>query len=669
MATFYLDPEGGNDANSGTTFANRWKSVTNGATAARIAPGDTIRVMASRTPGSIGDVTFTNGSADATLASAKTLTIWNGDATAYTGVSANVTTSNVTANRKIGARATTAVTATAFTTGKIAYYTLPSTVDASAYQQISLIVRVQGAVLTAGLFEVWLCSDAIGDTFVHKIPVTVGSAITFTPNVWDSGGALSSNINSISLQALTDYASCTHIVQNIIACKAPDATDLLTHLSLIRDPLGNLYPVQTIDGTTVRLGRGNSGLGSSDVTTRNFVGTTGAVACDSINPIIVSNFITAAQRETTEAGTLSAPFTWSGGWNRTDMSTQDTGAETWWSTRFAGANAFDLRHTFQIVERMSFSHTTSAGLAIAGDTHNVIYRNAVGAVGNQGAGVFVNSSTAANLYQKRVEIDVDQISRNGENGYSDNNATRHLVFKARRIEGNSIGVLISNVSRPQIIRVTQLRNNITGLQQGTRAGSARVVLSGVETFSNGSFDVTAGTNADDLYLVDCAAPVINISTATGTDLQTRIYCQRYNRTDGDHRIFSLPMRAATDTSVTYSGSGASWRMDVLTTGPYAAIPATIPLAQVACAGGAAVTITAQVRRTNTGLTAGIRVQGMLYPGVDTGVTDEMTAAANTWEELSITFTPNEDCVVELEGYAYGGTTYSAYFDELTITQA
>lgn len=38
MATYYLDFENGNDANDGTTFANRWKSLTNGATAARIAP-------------------------------------------------------------------------------------------------------------------------------------------------------------------------------------------------------------------------------------------------------------------------------------------------------------------------------------------------------------------------------------------------------------------------------------------------------------------------------------------------------------------------------------------------------------------------------------------------------------------------------------------------------
>lgn len=47
MATFFVDFEGGNDTLDGLTFANRWKTFTSGATAARIAPGDTIRSMGS----------------------------------------------------------------------------------------------------------------------------------------------------------------------------------------------------------------------------------------------------------------------------------------------------------------------------------------------------------------------------------------------------------------------------------------------------------------------------------------------------------------------------------------------------------------------------------------------------------------------------------------------
>jgi len=67
MATYYIDFEGGNDANAGTSFATRWKTITNGATAARIAPGDTIRIMASPDPTSIGNATWTGGGRPAAI--------------------------------------------------------------------------------------------------------------------------------------------------------------------------------------------------------------------------------------------------------------------------------------------------------------------------------------------------------------------------------------------------------------------------------------------------------------------------------------------------------------------------------------------------------------------------------------------------------------------------
>ena len=45
MSTFYINPAAGNDANDGLSFANAWKTITSGATEARIAPGDEIRIM------------------------------------------------------------------------------------------------------------------------------------------------------------------------------------------------------------------------------------------------------------------------------------------------------------------------------------------------------------------------------------------------------------------------------------------------------------------------------------------------------------------------------------------------------------------------------------------------------------------------------------------------
>ena len=50
----------------------------------------------------------------------------------------------------------------------------------------------------------------------------------------------------------------------------------------------------------------------------------------------------------------------------------------------------------------------------------------------------------------------------------------------------------------------------------------------------------------------------------------------------------------------------------------------------------------------------------------------MTAAADTWEQISFTFTPTQKGVVEIEVYAFRNTTggtYLGYYDDLTVSQA
>lgn len=60
MSTFYLDYKNGNDSNSGADWANAWRTITSGATAARIAPGDIIRIAKSPDPVSVGTGAWTD---------------------------------------------------------------------------------------------------------------------------------------------------------------------------------------------------------------------------------------------------------------------------------------------------------------------------------------------------------------------------------------------------------------------------------------------------------------------------------------------------------------------------------------------------------------------------------------------------------------------------------
>jgi len=56
-------------------------------------------------------------------------------------------------------------------------------------------------------------------------------------------------------------------------------------------------------------------------------------------------------------------------------------------------------------------------------------------------------------------------------------------------------------------------------------------------------------------------------------------------------------------------------------------------------------------------------------GVANDVSADMTAAADTWDTVTITFTPSKAGAVDIYAYAFGGTTYSGYVCNLTAAQA
>lgn len=55
MAIYHIDLENGNDANNGLSWGTAWKTITNGATAARVTSGDTVKISKSSDPVSIGN--------------------------------------------------------------------------------------------------------------------------------------------------------------------------------------------------------------------------------------------------------------------------------------------------------------------------------------------------------------------------------------------------------------------------------------------------------------------------------------------------------------------------------------------------------------------------------------------------------------------------------------
>ena len=93
-------------------------------------------------------------------------------------------------------------------------------------------------------------------------------------------------------------------------------------------------------------------------------------------------------------------------------------------------------------------------------------------------------------------------------------------------------------------------------------------------------------------------------------------------------------------------------------------PLFMSLAKIAVAANSQVTVSCWFRRSNTGITGKLVCRGGQIAGVSADVSASMTAAADTWEQLTINFTPTAAGVVEIEAWAYGGTTYSVYVDDI-----
>ena len=245
-----------------------------------------------------------------------------------------------------------------FTTGKAAYWTLPSTLDLSGYQQLSLWWRRgSGSYETSSAngysnFSIRLCSDTTGDTTVNtfNIPIIGASSsdFGFRPITVDLGTNLGSSIQSIALYVDTDKGAQTFYLSNIIACKAKTDDAALTLNSLVglnttTSATGGVpgnrewYAIESIVGRRVvlmsQVSRSTRGTyqrngasfawhgdnqGTRDIYKREAIflemprASGGSYSTsNSDSPFFVTN-----------AGSSSGDRVISGGWNRTDMSTQ-----------------------------------------------------------------------------------------------------------------------------------------------------------------------------------------------------------------------------------------------------------------------------------------------------------------------------------------------------------
>lgn len=313
MAIYYFDPDGGNNANDGLSFANRKKDWTSMPTTAV----DEYRVMGARDPHTLGNADWTNGSNVVTLAAAKAVTVDNCDAawTASTNVTATTTASAIARVWRQGTGVARAQILAAFTTGIVAYKALGATLDLSAYRGLSLSMGTSIAV-ASGVLRLDLCSDAAGAVPVASMLLPAFAANGGRNVFVDFGAALPSNVNSIALYAVSDPGTVNVDMDNIVAVHELGHADHICHNSLIgKETVGEpeLWPVKSIDGAAIT-------IGSFETTG----GTTGRLYAGATETVTTYCQQTQVLEATPTGGQDTGVHPMTGGWNRTDMSTRGT---------------------------------------------------------------------------------------------------------------------------------------------------------------------------------------------------------------------------------------------------------------------------------------------------------------------------------------------------------
>ena len=253
MTTYYVNPATGNDAADGLTWGTAWRTLLNGATFARMGQTDSdeIRIAKSPDPVSIGNMGFgfwVSGSAQASTSLTNILV----DDCESGWTAGLVTPSHQTSIRRTG-NASVQVVMSA-TTGKVAFRTLPSTLDLSQCTRLTFWVRfnVNSDFTLGSQIVLDLCSDMSGDTIVNRVPLP---SYFYPANHWcpitvDTGVALGNTINSVAIRTLSAQTRTMQIDHIVATRPHTDPTSLtLNDLIAPNDGTGRYTEVRSVAGT------------------------------------------------------------------------------------------------------------------------------------------------------------------------------------------------------------------------------------------------------------------------------------------------------------------------------------------------------------------------------------------------------------------------------------
>ena len=163
-----------------------------------------------------------------------------------------------------------------------------------------------------------------------------------------------------------------------------------------------------------------------------------------------------------------------------------------------------------------------------------------------------------------------------------------------------------------------------------------------------------------------------LTKVTGATAYTNSRLYFHDLPSGLDEIYTDYGYLCSQTAVRHTASGIAWRLDPTSVERSQYYPLTLSIAKIAVNANKLVTVKAWFKKSHaTDIVGKLVCRGLQLAGVPADVV-AVKADDTNWEELTITFTPTEQGVIEIEAWAYWVANLadeSVYVDDMTITQA
>lgn len=674
MTTFYINPLNGNDVNSGLAWGSAWKTIK-GAASSLISPNDIIKVAKSPDPVSLGNVAWTNLSKTVTIPSGLVSNVFLCESswTASTYVTYTLTTSY----RKEGTYCGQFNINTSFTTGKVSYKALGASYDFSAYQKLTFWFRTSAAI-AENVFKICLCSDTFGAVIVDEfiLPAIESASVgMMIPFVIDKGSALGSAIQSVAIYAITDPGGLFIYIDDILACNDFSLCSLISKNSLATGGVEAWYPIQSINGTTLLI---DNAVGTIATAGQGYYGVTETVTSYYRNCFRCTTTTDCAIQDSGTSGNL---IEFQGGY---DTSSGNQNGETFFDVGSGIGSGLDLASkNYVLLNRLNMvrsgiglnlnatnycnitAHTiagsSSIGIELYNSNGNVL--SIKNSVNNGSFGI----DFAGSLGNKNNRISVDFIGNSLNSGVNSYYLYNNKLTFGDIVNSASTNIVLNDSTFNNIIKLNNSKKSIGyGLTFGNLSKDNVVIGATFSDNTSGSINYpTKGNN----HLIACTLSDTTKTTGHVVYADARLSSKNQDGTTTSYIYTDGTSGIKTQNTVRHTESDIAWELPVTSANRSVDFPLTLPILQLAVNGGSQVTVSCWFRRTNTAAIAGLLCKGLQISGVDSDVSSLMTVDIDTWEQVSINFTPTEQGVVEILAFAYGGTTYSVYIDDVDYSQA